>query len=193
MTKLPVSFFSPLKQRHAGKIVVFSMYPPLALALLRGKKSCFRRNERSLWRTVELLQMDLLCSVASPCCFQRHCQTQGRTWPSKQQSWNHICGSRVRVSTGSAEHRSIGEMGATFWFRCRFAGIFNSSWINLCSECSEVTVHCTELNFKLFLSTLKLPSSIATHCSPPYSSWNRSIPTLKVNLCGVFLQVEVGL
>lgn len=48
MTNLSISFFSPLKQRYAGKIFVSSMYPPLALALLRGKKTCFRRNEMNL-------------------------------------------------------------------------------------------------------------------------------------------------
>lgn len=89
-------FFSPLKQGHAGKIFVFFMYPPPALALLRGKRTCFRRNKMNLWRTVELLQMDLLCSVSSLCWFQMCCQIQGRAWPSKQQSWHHICRFRVR-------------------------------------------------------------------------------------------------
>lgn len=74
MPNLSISFFSPLKQRHAGKIFVFFMYPPLALAQLKGKRTRFRRNKMELWRTVELLQMDLLCSVASPCWFQMYCQ-----------------------------------------------------------------------------------------------------------------------
>lgn len=128
MPNLSISFFSPLKQRHAGKIFVFFMYPPLALAPLKGKRTRFRRNKMKLWRTVELLQMDLLCSVASPCWFQMYCQIQR---PSKQQSWHHICRFRVRgwrlleSNTGSAEHRSMGKMGPTFWFRCRFVSIFN--------------------------------------------------------------------
>lgn len=133
MPNLSISFFSPLKQKHAGKIFVFFMYPPLTLALLRGKRTCFRRNKMNLWRTVELLQMDLLCSVASPCWFQMYCQIQGRRQPSKQQSWHHICRFRVRgwwlleSNTASAEHRSIGKMGPSFGFRCRFVGVFNFS------------------------------------------------------------------
>ena len=38
MPNLSISFFSPLKQRHAGKIFVFFMSTPLALALLRGNR-----------------------------------------------------------------------------------------------------------------------------------------------------------
>ena len=38
MTNLSITFFSPLKQRHAGKIFVFFISPPLALSLLRGSR-----------------------------------------------------------------------------------------------------------------------------------------------------------
>lgn len=48
MPNFSISFFSPLKQGHAGKIFVFFMYPPLALALLRGKRACFRKNKMNL-------------------------------------------------------------------------------------------------------------------------------------------------
>lgn len=33
----------------------------------------------------------------------------------------------MESNTGSAEHRSVGKMGPTFQFRCRFTGVFNFS------------------------------------------------------------------